>query len=653
MLRLILCFLAFGIVSAPLCAQTAADYAIPITVETQTAPAQIILRWKPRTGATAYTVARKAKSGSSFTTLASLGANDSSYTDNTVSADTCYEYAVTNTGTISASGYVLAGIQAPPQHHRGTMILLVDSTFKDSCQVEIAQLMNDLRGDGWDLIRHDIPRTARDTFVKDIILQDYAARNSVNALFILGHVAVPYSGDLNPDGHPDHRGAWPTDAYYSDLNGNWADVIVNDTTASRIQNRNKPGDGKWDPTFMPTDLELQTGRVDFANMPAMHRSEVTMMRNYLNKAHAYKTNSLAIQKKALVDDNFGAFYGEAFAANGWRNFPVIVGAKNIVAADMITTLKDSAFQWAYGCGGGTYTSASGIGNTSNYDSTPVKGIFMMTFGSYFGDWDATNNFLRAPLCAPEPALTNAWAGRPNWFIQAMGLGENIGYCARLTQNNTSTYTPTNFGSHWIHVSLMGDPSLRNDYIKPVSGISIATDTLAGATLTWTASADTGLLGYYVYRSDSAWRDYQLISPLVSGNSFQDLSGINGKKYYLIRPAKLQFTPSGSYVNLGLGMIDSAVVNYPLGIRNLALASSVKLFPNPATHTLNVLLNIPVSGSARLSLMNLSGQVLLSKAIAPNQSSQPFSFDVSMLPAGNYLIELHSGQSVSIQKWTKL
>ena len=106
-----------------------------------------------------------------------------------------------------------------------------------------------------------------------------------------------------------------------------------------------------------------------------------------------------------MDDNFGGFSGEAFAANAWRIFPTVIGRNNIVASDFETTLKDSAWQWAYGCGGGTYTSAGGIGATSDFNTSPVKAIFTMMFGSYFGDWDAQNNFLRAPLCAPEPALT--------------------------------------------------------------------------------------------------------------------------------------------------------------------------------------------------------------------------------------------------------
>lgn len=653
MLKFLPCFLLLTCLYGAASAQTAADYAIPIQVQTQVTPPQIKLQWKPRPGATSYSILRKAKEDKTFFNIATLNSTDSSYVDASVVADTTYEYAISNLGGTKATGYVLSGIKSPAIHYRGTMILLVDATFTDSCKTEIAQLMSDLRGDGWDLIRHDILRSAKDTFVQRIVRNDYASRSGVNALFILGHVAVPYSGDANPDGHADHLGAWPTDAFYSDVDGTWTDAIVNNVGAPRGQNKNAPGDGKWDQTFLPTDVELQTGRVDFANMPSIPRSEATLMRNYLNKAHAYKMNALAIQRKAVVDDNFGAFSGEAFSANAWRNFPVIVGAQNIISADLETTLADSAYQWAYGCGAGTFISAGGIGTTADFATIPVKGIFMLTFGSYFGDWDATNNFLRAPLCAPEPALVNAWAGRPNWFIDAMGLGESIGYAARTTQNNNATYDPTNYGAKWIHIALMGDPSLRNEYIKPVSNLTITADSLAGAVLSWTASADAGLMGYYVYRSDSAWRDYKLVSPLVTGTGFNDVKGANGKKFYLVRPVKLETTPSGSYVNLGLGMVDSAKVIFPLSIVNIASLPAPKIFPNPASNTLNALIDLPSGKEATIRIATITGSILLQQKVQLQQGKKQCSFDISKYPAGNYTLELSTDKGLVVVQWTKM
>ena len=97
----------------------------------------------------------------------------------------------------------------------------------------------------------------------------------------------------------------------------------------------------------------------------------------------------------------------------------------------------------------------------------------------------------------------------------MALGETIGYGARLTENNDmALYSPTNYGADWVHVSLMGDPTLRTDYILQADSLSIASLANMGATISWKASPDAAVIGYYVYRSDSAWGAYDRISSLI-------------------------------------------------------------------------------------------------------------------------------------------
>ena len=55
---------------------------------------------------------------------------------------------------------------------------------------------------------------------KNLILNDYAIdTTNIKAVFLFGHIPVPYSGNINPDGHPDHLGAWPADVYYGDVDG--------------------------------------------------------------------------------------------------------------------------------------------------------------------------------------------------------------------------------------------------------------------------------------------------------------------------------------------------------------------------------------------------------------------------------------------------
>jgi hypothetical protein len=554
--------------------------------------------------------------------------------------------------SISAYGYIYAGIKAPAIHNRGTLVLMVDSTFSDSCALALANLMYDLRGDGWQLIRHDVPRSLTDAAVKAIITNDYNTQPDVKAVLLVGHIAVPYSGKLNPDGHPDHLGAWPADVYYATMPGSWTDVSVNDTSSWYPLNDNIPGDGKWDQTTIPGSVVLQVSRIDFYNMPAFAPTEVQLMNNYLSKNHTYKMDSLPVRHRALVYDNFGWMGGEAFAANGWRNFPPLVGTDSVAALPFIPSLAGSSYQWAYGTGPGSFTSAGGIGSTTDFVTNPVNGIFTMLFGSYFGDWNVQNNFLRAPLCAPTPALTSCWAGRPNWFFHHMALGENIGYSTLLTQN--AMYTPANYGGNWVHVALMGDLALRTDYIKPISNLVITKPYKNGAILNWTASPDASVIGYYVYRADSAFGYYKRVSPMVAGTTFHDSVGKAGLKYYMVRPVKLQSTPSGAYYNLGVGRVDTGTITFStVGVPVLANAVNITVFPNPAESTLGVNVDAEAAYTATMYIMGITGERFNPVTRELQAGANIYRVDVSALPAGVYMLCVQAGGRLETKKWVKM
>src|SRR5581483_9905177 len=110
------------------------------------------------------------------------------------------------------------------------------------------RLQQDLVGDGWTVERLDVNRNDSVPQVKERIRAQYDADPAqVKAVFLFGHVPVPYSGDIVPDGHyRDHEGAWPCDGFYADMDGTWTDATVNDTRATDPRNRNVPGDGKFD-----------------------------------------------------------------------------------------------------------------------------------------------------------------------------------------------------------------------------------------------------------------------------------------------------------------------------------------------------------------------------------------------------------------------
>ncbi len=569
-----------------LSAQSTTEASVQITAEVQADPPRITLSWPAHDEATNFIVYRKLKSANAWgSVVANLSGVTTQFVDSTVSKNVSYEYRVSKLGNASSGfGYINAGIEVAAFESRGIVLLIIDDTMIDSLNDEIDQLVSDFEGDGWKVKKHAVSRDADVPSVKATILNMYNEDPAnTKALYLLGRIPVPYSGDIYPDGHPDHEGAWPADVYYGDMNGVWTDNSVNVVVANAERHRNVPEDGKFDQSFIPTDIELQVGRVDFANMPAFADSEIQLLRNYLNKSHAYKHKIFTATRRAIVDDNFGYFGAEAFAASGWKNFGPLCGYESVMAGDYFTTTADSSYLWSYGCGGGSYTSAGGIGNTNNFAAADLQSVFTLLFGSYFGDWDATNNFLRAPL-AQGKTLTNAWSGRPHWMLHHMGLGENIGYGARLTQNNSGLYFAS-YGARFIHIALMGDPTLRNDVVAPVANV-VAQRNANGAEISWEASSDN-VIGYYVYTKSEQSQDYmRLNDEVINSTDYLDPCIYDeGIHSYMVRAVSLQESPSGTYYNMSQGISDTVMSTGIVeadAIANWEVVGSVVNFTNIST-----------------------------------------------------------------------
>ncbi|MEO7558213.1 MAG: Calx-beta domain-containing protein [Gammaproteobacteria bacterium] len=562
-------------------AQAAAvkDYSVQASATVQKSPAQITLTWPQDFNATGYTVYRKAFNATTWNSVAALPGSATGYTDTTVSVGSAYEYRISKAaGGYSGQGYVYAGIEAPMIESRGKLILMVDSTYAADLAAELARLQHDLVGDGWQVLRHDVPRSSGARAVKNIIKADYAADPAnVKAVFLFGHVAVPYSGNKAWDGHPEHMGAWPADVFYGEMTDTgWTDTSVYNTSAtSRPENRNVPGDGKFDQSFIPSDVELQVGRVDLFNMPAfLPKTEKDLLRQYLNKDHNFRHNLApfnSVARRGLIDDNFGVFNGSAFAANGWRNFAPFFGAGNVqgntdnTAIDWFPTLSANSYLWGYGTGPGHFQGSLGVGTTgpssdpkfgpyNNFVVKDTKVVFTMLFGSAFGDWDVVNNFLRAPLATTTYGLTSSWSGWPHWFYHHMALGETIGYSTRLSQNNSNLYTnQVNSSTRGIHMALLGDPTLRMHAVSPSANLQ-GTATATGVNLNWTASTSGALQGYHVYRGTSANGPFtRLTGAPITGTSFVDSGLAAGRYTYMVRAVKLETSASGSYLNPSQGV----------------------------------------------------------------------------------------------------
>ena len=190
------------------------------------------------------------------TAIATLSPSALSFEDTAVEPGQAYEYRVTrpSTGGVG-NGYLYSSTALTAPIKRGVVVLVIDDALLPALEPEIERYRQDVMADGWLVKDLVVSASAVDTVVKNSIRDIYnEAPNERHALFLLGHVPVPYSGNIAPDGHTDHRGAWSADVYYADMNGNWTDQFVNDTLASNPRNRNRPGDGKWDASSIPSEV---------------------------------------------------------------------------------------------------------------------------------------------------------------------------------------------------------------------------------------------------------------------------------------------------------------------------------------------------------------------------------------------------------------
>lgn len=571
-------------------AAVTAEYSVQVSANVKASPAQITLSWPQDSISTpkSYVVYRRAPGASSWGTGTTLPGSTTTYVDKNVGNGVPYEYQIVKQASgYTGYGYIYSGINVPLTEDRGILLLVVDNTYAKQLDSELTRLQQDLVGDGWTVSRLNVNRTDSPEHVKDLIKSQYTMDPAnTKAVFLFGHVPVPYSGDIVPDGHyANHQGAWPCDGYYADMDGTWTDNSVNDTSAEDARNHNTPGDGKFDQSKFPAPLKLMLGRVDLANMPgrlsangpATFPSELALLRNYLNKDHNFRNKLISAPERAIVGDYFGARDGEAFAASGWRNFAPFVGAAKITTVSQegawLPTLRTNAYLFAYGCGSGSYTSIGGIGSVGRYRDgvttelvqDDAKAVFTLLYGSWLGDWDSEDNIQRVVLATKDYGLTCSWSGRPHWFMHHMALGQPIGFSTRVTQNDgfTDLYkNQQNNCESWTHIALMGDPTLRMQIVAPVSDVVVLANG-NDAHLHWTPATES-VEGYNIYRATSVNGPFTRInSAIVQATKFTDANGAADHYTYMVRAVKLETSASGTYFNASegaFGSIGSSSVN---------------------------------------------------------------------------------------------
>lgn len=458
----------------------------------------------------------------------------------------------------SAYSYFVAGIDTTLPLAAKKMLILVDDTFLDTIAPLIKEYQTKLAENFIASIVLPAPRAeqfnAKSVSVtKNIILKCKKLHPDISSVLLLGRIAVPYSGDIAPDGHPEHQGAWHADGYYGDLADNWSDETVSSIKSSFQRQFNLPLDGKFDQVRYDT-VSLAIGRVDFFDMPAFGESEHELLQRYLEKNIAYRS-AKPINRNGIVFDNFKNIY----SSNAAENINNICNSENVEYGRIRELSRTKSYLLGYANGGGTSTSIEDGLYTEELAKFPMNVTFLSVFGSYNIDFDFQDNLLRAAL-ASKPANLVCYSGTfPQWHLYRMGFGYSIGDALLQVQNNYNIY-PSNYDieTRGVHIALLGDPTLD---LFPSNDLEIVSSLKDNTTLKVKLNykeSEAKLVGFKTYLLKDGFSNLQELEEIDSAKrdfSF-DMNDV-GNNSVLIYPIFEYTVSTGIFRKLGGGKLISS------------------------------------------------------------------------------------------------
>jgi hypothetical protein len=544
----------------------------------ETSPPAVTLSWRATPG-NPLPVKRRLRGEEAWRELGRTADGSWHDVDPALQPGAIYEYLV------GLGNWICVPLAARPVEQRGHVLLLVDKTLERDLRAELARFEQDLRGDGWMVRQEEVPRHEDDFWRRDPVNRDYlkdlekvkalirrehaSVPGGLQSVVLVGHVTIPYSGATAEDGHPEHLGAWPADAWYGDLDGNWTDHVI--TTPAHVRNatlRNVRKDGKWDahrfnaniaPSGVEHGVEIAVGRIDFANLPAFRgQSEAELLRRYFAKNHRYRHGQLTFAPSVAG----GAFFWSRFSQTGQSIYQQATlcasrlwprGADAAFFADAFGGGIDSlwAMQGGYGGADALHNSrdANKVHGTDRYstawlaahESQPQSGFYLL-MGSYFGDWNlAKDNFLRGCVALPDAGLAALWIHHQRWAFEPLGAGEPLGSVFVETARGRAS-TRTTF--------IIGDPTLRMQVTPPPTNLTAERQGRQEVALSWTASPEAGAR-YAVYRiskDEDAYPQRLNATPLTEPR-FLDPAAERGRQSYAVRTLVPVTTGSGTFTNL--------------------------------------------------------------------------------------------------------
>ena len=512
-----------------------------------------------------------------------LPAGTAEWTDNSVAAGNIYEYQIKrknswtyNSVTYDATGYTLGCANADNSGYQGQMILLVADNIPSDLSAKYAGLKRELTGEGWKVNELIVAKASSWNSGADVaairgqvaqIYNNAPADDKPKLLFILGHVPMPRSGSTSvtaPDAHDQNKGARGCDAYYADIDGVYTDLATYDPGGLQTPFAiNLPNDYKWDQDFLPSEVEMGFGRVDFADITDYPESELVLIERYLDKLSNYRNVAAGFDMGSKTAFNFG--YNNSNDAS-YRNLPNLSTSAQVFE----NTTALSHPQWVANNGPFmVYMQNEVAPSISEWNTYGMNATIYTSDQSYWGYNDVPQagseySRIRALPASNTKCLVTIWTtAGANLFYQSC-TGSPIGLALKdvinhNTVNNKIERPPQQWDTQdwWnrSHFTMNGDPTIRLYQVPPPSNVALSFGT-GQAVLSWQAPAGSGYT-YNVYASNEEFGKYNKVNaqPLTTLNF--TITNYHAGNWYMVRAVKNMTSGCGSFQQPSLGIFTTS------------------------------------------------------------------------------------------------
>ncbi len=287
----------------------------------------------------------------------------------------------------------------------GAVAVIVQQSIASALTPSLAQLSANLGGEGYDVLQRDVsggtPQDLR------FLLQHLRDSAAIEGALLIGNLPVPWfqvEDDFQTYGYAE----WPCDLYYMDLDGQWLDTISHASGGWAAGS-----DGIFDVHQGEMTPEIFVGRLTTTGMG----TDTVLLKNYFLKDNAYRRDSIALERRALVfvDDDWEP-WGPWWADDVAQLYPDTADFfdPNETRASLYRGQLDTARAWV-----SLFAHSSPGLHQFAYDSGSSHDYY---YSTEYTSQDPPANFYNFFCCSFGRYTTGGYGAGRSVFTQSHGLG---------------------------------------------------------------------------------------------------------------------------------------------------------------------------------------------------------------------------------------